>query len=284
MHTFAAVFRLTNRRGKIMNKKHMVSCAIMLIALFISKLFIYSTPAITMDNKTEADVIEQAIEQHNKEEFHASLNFAEEALPMNEKKVERRIERVLTNFSYAKIGTHKLHRLSESWFKTIEPILRKHGIPEDFKYVPLVESGLKQGVSSKGATGYWQFMPNTARDFGLVINDSVDQRNDLAKSTEAACHYIKALYAQFGSWTLAAAAFNVGEGSLRRSIRNQNEDNYYLLSLNAETAAYVYRIVSMKEIIENPTRYGYRASAKGLLASNIEEESDKTVNPFDLYF
>lgn len=256
----------------------------MLIALFISKLFIYSTPAITMDNKTEADVIEQAIEQHNKEEFHASLNFAEEALPMNEKKVERRIERVLTNFSYAKIGTHKLHRLSESWFKTIEPILRKHGIPEDFKYVPLVESGLKQGVSSKGATGYWQFMPNTARDFGLVVNDSVDQRKDLAKSTEAACHYIKALYAQFGSWTLAAAAFNVGEGSLRRSIRNQNEDNYYLLSLNAETAAYVYRIVSMKEIIENPTRYGYRASAKGLLASNIEEESDKTVNPFDLYF
>jgi soluble lytic murein transglycosylase-like protein len=127
-------------------------------------------------------------------------------------------------------------------------------------------------------------MPHTARDFGLVVNDSIDQRNDLAKSTEAACHYIKALYAQFGSWTLAAAAFNVGEGSLRRSIQNQKEDNYYLLSLNAETAAYVYRIVSMKEIIENPTRYGYRMATKGLLASKVEEESVKTVNPFDLYF
>lgn len=267
-----------------MNKKHMVSCAIMLIALIISKLFIYSTSAIRKDNKTETDVIEQAIEQHNKDEFHASLNFAEEALPMKEEKVERRIERVLTSFSYSKIGSHKLHKLSESWFKTIEPILRKHKIPEDFKYVPLVESGLKQGVSSKGATGYWQFMPNTARGFGLVVNDSVDQRNDLAKSTEAACRYIKTLYAQFGSWTLAAAAFNVGEGSLSRSIRRQGEENYYLLSLNAETAAYVYRIVSMKEIIENPTLYGYRATAKGLLANNIEEKSSKPVNPFDLYF
>lgn len=267
-----------------MNKKHMVSCAIMLVALIVSKLFIYSTPANLMDKKTESNVIEQAIEQHNKDEFHASLNFADEALPMTEKKVERRIERVLASFSYTKIGSHKLHRLSETWFKTIEPILKKHGIPEDFKYVPLIESGLKQGVSSKGATGYWQFMPHTARDFGLVVNDSIDQRNDLAKSTEAACHYIKALYDQFGSWTLAAAAFNVGEGSLRRSIQNQKEDNYYLLSLNAETAAYVYRIVSMKEIIENPTRYGYRMATKGLLASKVEEESVKTVNPFDLYF
>ncbi len=256
----------------------------MLIALITSKLFIYSTPAILIEKKTDTDVIEQAIEQHNKDEFHASLHFAEEALPMNEKKVESRIEKVLNNFSYAKIGSHKLHRLSETWFKTIEPILRKHGIPEDFKYVPLVESGLKQGVSSKGATGFWQFMPNTARDFGLIVNDSVDQRNDLAKSTEAACRYIKVLYAQFGSWTLAAAAFNVGEGSLSRSIRSQNEDNYYLLALNAETAAYVYRLVSMKEIIENPTSYGYRASVKELLASNIEEESDKPVNIFDLYF
>lgn len=267
-----------------MNKKQVVSCTIMLIALMISKLFIYSSPVDNVEKRTEVGIIEEAIEQHNKDEFYASLNFADEALPMDEKKVERRIERVLTAFSYSKLGTHQLHRLSESWFRTIEPILKKHGIPEDFKYVPLVESGLKQGVSSKGATGYWQFMPNTAREFGLEVNDTVDQRKDLAKSTEAACRYIKVLYKQFGSWTLAAAAFNVGEGSLRRSIRSQNEDNYYLLSLNAETAAYVYRIVSMKEIIENPVQYGYQAPAKGLVAKAAKEEIIKEVNPIDAYF
>lgn len=277
-------FTVLIRRGKIMNKKHMVSCTILLVALLVSKLFIFSAPGAFEDTDLAPEVIEQAIEQHNKDEFHASLNFADETLPMDEEKVERRIKRVLTNFSFNKIGTHNLHRLSEKWFKTIEPILKKHGIPEDFKYVPLVESGLKQGVSSKGATGYWQFMPNTARELGLVINDAVDERKDLAKSTEAAARYIKCLYRQFGSWTLAAAAYNVGEGSLRRSMRTQKQDNYYLLSLNSETAAYVYRIVSMKEIIENPVQYGYQASAKSLMATNIEESGSLADRSFNLYF
>lgn len=267
-----------------MNKKQVVSCTIMLIALLISKLFIFRTPVDNMDREAEISVIEQAIEQHNKDEFYASLSFANETLPIQEKKVERRINRVLTNFSFSNVGTHKLHRLSATWFKTIEPILRKHDIPEDFKYVPLVESGLKSGVSHKGATGYWQFMPQTARQFGLVVNDTVDERNNLAKSTEAACRYIKELYRQFGSWTLAAAAYNVGEGSLRRSMSVQKEDNYYFLSLNEETAAYMYRIISMKQIIENPTRYGYRSEYKGLLANNADERHVDVSNSFPSIF
>lgn len=259
-----------------MNKKQVVSCTIMFIALLVSKFFIFSSAVERVDKKTSTSVIKQAIEQHNKEEFYASLSFANETLPIEEKKVEGRVNNVLKNFSFSKVGTHKLHRLSLTWFKTIEPILEKHGIPEDFKYVPLVESGLKSGVSHKGATGFWQFMPETARQFGLIVNDAVDERNDLAKSTEAACKYIKDLYRQFGSWTLAAAAYNVGEGSLRRSMNKQNEDNYYLLSLNKETAAYIYRLVSMKQIIENPTRYGYRSEYKSLLANNGEEEKNES--------
>src|SRR5690554_5401280 len=284
MRTFATVFHLTNRRGKIMKKKLVVSCTIMVLALLVSKSFIFSTHVNRIDKKAEIKVIEQAIEQHNKDEFYASLSFADETLPMEYETVERRINRVLTNFSFSKVGTHKLHRLSENWFKTIEPILKKHGIPEDFKYVPLVESGLKQGVSHKGATGYWQFMPKTAIEFGLVVNDTVDERNDLAKSTEAACLYIKELHRQFGSWTLAAAAYNVGEGSLRRSMKRQKEDNYYLLSLNKETSAYIYRIVSMKEIIENPTQYGYRSKDKGLLANNNDEKENRPGYPFTTFF
>jgi hypothetical protein len=126
-------------------------------------------------------------------------------------------------------------------------------------------------------------MPKTAIDFGLVVNDTVDERNDLAKSTDAACRYIKELHRQFGSWTLAAAAYNVGEGSLRRSMERQKEDNYYLLSLNKETSAYLYRIVSMKEIIENPTQYGYRSTDKGLLANNAEKET-RPGYPFTTFF
>ena len=266
-----------------MNKKQVVSCTIMLIALLVSKLFIFSSPIEKVDKKAETSVIRQAIEQHNKDEFYASLNFANETLPIEEKKVEGRVNKVLKNFSFSKVGTHKLHRLSLTWFKTIEPILEKHGIPEDFKYVPLVESGLKSGVSHKGATGFWQFMPETARQFGLIVNDTIDERNDLTKSTEAASKYIKELYRQFGSWTLAAAAYNVGEGSLRRSMKSQKEDNYYLLSLNRETAAYIYRLVSMKQIIENPTRYGYRSEYKSLLANNGEEEKNESNRSTSLF-
>lgn len=267
-----------------MNKKLMVSCTVMLIALIISKLFIYSAPALKIDKSVDVGIIKQAIEQHNQDEFYASLNFADEMLPMEAEQVERRIKRVLTNFSFASLGTHKLHHMSERWFKTIVPILRKHGIPEDFKYVPLVESGLKQGISSKGARGFWQFMPETARNYGLIVNGKVDERDDLAKSTEAASRYIKGLYKQFGSWTLAAAAYNVGEGSLRRSMNRQNEDNYYFLSLNRETAAYVYRIVSMKEIIENPTLYGYKSKAKDLLARKMNDGQDKQSQALSFFF
>src|SRR5690606_1606222 len=149
-------------------------------------------------------------------------------------------------FSHQNLQTHKLHRIAEQWLPKIEPILRRHGIPEDFKYVPLVESGLKSGTSHRGASGYWQFMPATARSFGLKVNGKIDERQDIIKSTEAAARYIKALYKIFGNWTLVAAAYNVGEGSLLRSIKSQGVDNYYLLSLNAETTSYVYRLISMK--------------------------------------
>lgn len=259
-----------------MIKKHLVSCTTMLFALIISKLFIFGTPAATKNTVVESEVIDHVINEHNKDVYYASFNFANEAVPMEVEKVEKRVIRVLEKFSYSNIRSHKLHRLSEDWFKVIEPILEKHGIPEDFKYVPLVESGLKQGVSSKGAAGYWQFMPNTARAFGLVVNDEVDERYDLRKSSEAAARYINGLYSQFGSWTLVAAAYNVGEGNLHRSIKRQKQRDYYQLSLNRETAAYVYRIVSMKQIIENPSEYGYRnaSSSRTLLAENNKENQN----------
>lgn len=272
-----------------MIKKHVLTCVLALVALLGSKLFIFSTPVKSELETTQQIKAEKAVERHRKdhkkellalekerkEAYYSNLNFAGETLPQDVTSVEKRLKRNLEKFSYSNLKTHRLHRISRDWFPVIEPILKKHGIPEDFKYVPLIESGLKAGTSHKGASGYWQFMPGTARAFGLKVNGKVDERQDIRKSSEAAAKYIKELYNIFGNWTLVAAAYNVGEGSLLRSIRKQGQDNYYLLSLNRETSAYVYRLISMKEIIENPAIYGYRpAVSRGLVASNQEAETD----------
>lgn len=272
-----------------MIKKHVLTCVLALVALLGSKLFIFSTPVKSELETTQQIKAEKAVERHRKdhkkellalekerkEAYYSNLNFAGETLPQDVTSVEKRLKRNLEKFSYSNLKTHRLHRISQDWFPVIEPILKKHGIPEDFKYVPLIESGLKAGTSHKGASGYWQFMPGTARAFGLKVNGNVDERQDIRKSSEAAAKYIKALYNIFGNWTLVAAAYNVGEGSLLRSIKKQGQDNYYLLSLNRETSAYVYRLISMKEIIENPAIYGYRpAVSRGLVASNQEAETD----------
>ena len=272
-----------------MIKKHVFTCVLALVAFLGSKLFIFSTPVKSELETTQQIKAEKAVERHRKafkkellalekerkEAYYSNLNFAGETLPQDVTSVEKRLKRNLDKFSYSNLKTHRLHRVSQDWFPIIEPILKKHGIPDDFKYVPLIESGLKSGTSHKGASGYWQFMPGTARAFGLKVDGKVDERQDIRKSTEAAAKYIKALHNIFGNWTLTAAAYNVGEGSLLRSIKKQGQDNYYLLSLNKETSAYVYRLISMKEIIENPAIYGYRPSVtRGLVASNNEAEAE----------
>lgn len=261
----------------------MFTCALAVVLLLGSKLFISSSPTSAKVEKNAQIKAEKfverqrtAIEKEKKEVYFSSLNFAEEVIPLEYKGVEQRLKRNLDKFSYSNLRTHKLHRLSKQWFPVIEPILAKHGIPEDFKYVPLVESGLKSGTSHKGASGYWQFMPATARSFGLKVSGGVDERQDIVKSTEAAAKYIKALYNIFGDWTLTAAAYNVGEGSLLRSLKAQNKDNYYQLTLNPETRVYVYRLISMKEIIEHPDLYGYQpGSGRGMLADNHTETDTK---------
>jgi len=201
---------------------------------------------------------EPKTESASEEGYLSSLNFAKESLPLELPQVENKLVRYLQKFSFKKRGSYILHRQAEKHLPQIEAILSAYGIPEDFKYIPLVESGFdKRVVSAKGAGGYWQFMPATARLYGLKVNATVDERLDLIKSTHAAARYIKSLHKEFGNWTLVAAAYNVGGGSLKASLRRQKKDNYYALKLNNETAAYVYKLISMKEIIENPQKHGY---------------------------
>ncbi|WP_345270711.1 lytic transglycosylase domain-containing protein [Nibrella viscosa] len=149
-----------------------------------------------------------------------------------------------------------LKKRTAPYFAVIEPILQRHNIPNDFKFLPLIESDLKaNAVSSAGAVGYWQFMDETARDMGLKISPENDERKDLVKSTEAACRYIRFLYRKLGSWTLVAAAYNGGIGMLQNQMVRQRKQDYYTLALNEETGYYLYRILAMKELFTNSAYY-----------------------------
>lgn len=261
-----------------MIKKHLITCSVMLGIFLTAKMFIYNSPstlteiiAITEEPKKVENPVDP---------YFNSLSFADESLPLGDKRVKTKMNRTLTAHSHSRLQTSTLHHQASKWFPIIEPILAQYGIPEDFKYVPLVESGLKSGISPKGAAGFWQFMPETARDFGLKVNSDIDERNNIRKSTVAAAKYIKSLYREFNSWTLAAAAYNIGEGKLKRQIDAQNQDNYFKMKLNRETSSYVYKLISMKEIIENPTRYGYTSKISRLLAR--ENSPEQPEFPYDV--
>ncbi len=247
-----------------MIKKHLTTCSIILVLFVATKVFIYGTPVNLFKSIKFGEIPAKA--ESSADTYYNSLNFANESLPLGDDQVKWRMNKMLKAHNYENLQTSQLHRKAAQWFPLIEPILKAYGIPEDFKYVPLVESGLKSGTSPKGASGYWQFMPQTARGLGLRVNGNVDERQQLQKSTVAACKYLKSLFRELNNWTLVAAAYNIGEGGLKRQISRQNQDNYFKMKLNRETASYVYKLISMKEIIENPALYGYTTKHRKLLA------------------
>ncbi len=254
-----------------MMKKYLTTCSMILVLFVAAKVFIYGTPVSLFKAIKLEDPPEKA--ENPEDIYYNSLNFASEDLPLGDAVVKLRMNEMLKDYNFSNIQTSQLHRKASQWFPVIEPILKMYGIPEDFKYVPLVESGLKAGTSPKGASGFWQFMPQTARNFGLRVNGEADDRQDIQKSTVAACKYLKSLFKQFNRWTLVAAAYNIGEGGLRRQISRQNQDNYFKMKLNRETATYVYKLISMKEIIENPELYGYTNTKPRKLLAAINVRS-----------
>lgn len=247
-----------------MIKKRVLCFTAILSVMVLSKLqsrpqeILFENPYKKIMLEHAARLKEELNPSSNNSDYYRSLTFANESVPTENAKVKSKLSKYLARFSFKKTGTHQMHNQAEKYLPKIAKILKSYGIPEDFKYIPLVESGLDPRVHSyKGAGGYWQFMPATARLYGLRINGKVDERKDFVKSTHAAAKYLKSLYDEFGDWTLVAAAYNVGGGSLKASIRRQKKDDYYKLKLNAETASYVYKIISVKEVIENPEMYGY---------------------------
>jgi membrane-bound lytic murein transglycosylase D len=192
------------------------------------------------------------------------LNFAGEAVPLDDFTVRESLERELMVNTYWQSQTLLFHKKCNRWFPVIEPILKRNGIPDDFKYVALIESGFSNVVSPQKATGFWQFIEPTARNYGLEITEDVDERYHVEKATEAACKYFKEAYAKYNNWTLAAASYNLGMGGVDKQLEKQQANSYYNLYLNEETSRYVFRILAVKEIISRPKAYGYQLRPRDL--------------------
>lgn len=193
-------------------------------------------------------------------EVPAKLDFCGEPVPLNEFEVRERYDYELLVTLYKNAATILGYKRAHRWFPVIEPILARNNVPDDFKYLSVIESNLANVISPSDAVGFWQFLDGTAQQYGLEVNEYVDERYHVEKATEAACKYLNDAYRKFGSWTLAAASYNMGMGGLSGEIEAQGETNYYNLRLNSETSRYILRLVVTKEIFQNPKIYGYDLS------------------------
>ena len=192
------------------------------------------------------------------------INLAEERVPLEIPDVKERMDRELLVNTYWQSNGLLLMKRANKYFPIIEPLLKKYGLPDDFKFLALAESGFTDETSTAGAAGMWHFMKKTGREFGLEINNNVDERYHIEKSTKVAAEYLIKSRERFGSWTLAAAAYNAGNYGVAKRLETQKVSNYYDALLPDETERYVFRILALKEIINNPKKYGFLLEEKDL--------------------
>lgn len=212
-----------------------------------------------------------------------TMTFAGENVPLETFYVREALDNELIVNMYRQSNTLLYLKRANRYFPVIEPILKKNGIPEDLKYLCVIESGLTNATSPAKAQGFWQFIPGTASRYGLEVNDEIDMRNDLVASTEAACKYLRSLYNHFHSWSAAAAAYNCGENGLARRMESQGIKSYYDIRLNSETGRYVYRILAMKLIMQHPQQYGYFVRRCDLYAPIPTRTASLSGQNVDLY-
>ena len=188
-----------------------------------------------------------------------------ETIDLRDEDIKERLDNELIVNSYLHSATTLIIKRANRYFPSLEQLLKEQQIPSDFKYLCVIESNLTQAISPAGARGFWQFMPETAKEYNLLINTEIDERLNVQKSTLAACAYLKKSHAEFKNWILAAASYNRGMGGVRSDMKSQYTNNYFDTEMNNETGRYVFRIMAMKLILENPKAYGFN------------------IKPFDLY-
>jgi len=193
-----------------------------------------------------------------------TITFAGDSVPLKLQDVRERLDKELHINTYLHTSTIFLMKRAQRWLPQIDSILKKEGIPSDFKYLPLIESALLNDVSPKEAVGFWQILKSAGKENGLEIGNEVDERYHPLRATQAACNYLKTSYRKFGNWTLVAASYNRGMAGIQRTLDKQKVHNYYDLYLNDETSRYVFRILAIKEIINNPKKYGFNVKPQYL--------------------
>ncbi len=221
----------------------------------IAFLFVFAVQDAPSDDNLEKKIInDYNVYALNVPE---NLTFAGEQLPLNNPDILERMDRELLVNTYWQSNGLLMFKRANKYFPIIEPILAKYNIPNDFKYLAVIESGLQNVTSPAGAKGFWQIMKATGKENGLEINSNVDERYNLELATEVACKYLLKAKDRFGSWTLAAASYNAGMAGISRRLKEQGVDDYYNLLLGQETGRYIFRIVALKEILNNPAKYGF---------------------------
>lgn len=215
-------------------------------------------------------------------ELPSELNFAGEKVPLQDPDIRERTDREFLVNTYWQSNGFLMIKRAHKYFPVIEPILKKNGIPDDFKYLAVIESGLQNVVSPAKATGFWQIAEGTGKEYGMEINDNVDERYHIEKSTEVACAYLKDAKKRLGSWTLAAAGYNAGMYGIEKRLKEQKVKSYYDLLFGQETGRYIFRILALKEILTDPGKYGFNLQEKDLYkrVPAYEVEVDTAVSDF----
>jgi len=248
--------------------------------LSLCTLFIYAL----QDAPTDENFETKLINDYNVYALQVpdDLNFAGESMPLENPDILERMDRELLVNTYWQSNGLLMFKRAKKYFSIIEPILAKNGVPDDFKYLAVIESGLTNAVSPAGARGVWQIMPATGRENGLEVNKNVDERYNLEKATEVACKYLLNSKSKLGSWTLAAAGYNAGNAGVSRRLKEQGVARYYDLLLGEETGRYLFRIVALKEILSNPKKYGFNFREKDLYTNipTYKVEVDSAVTDF----
>ena len=236
---------------------------VLIPAIFISVSSVLFIAAVSPDTST-AIVHETLPSAVVSPLIPESLFLAGEQVPIESFSVREKLDRELIINTYRHSSSILYLKRASRWFPLIEPILEEHGIPNDFKYLAVIESGLTQAVSPAGASGFWQFMKKTAPEYELEVTSTVDERYHVEKSTHAACQYLLESYEKFGNWGLAAASYNMGMTGVERRLEAQGVDSYWELHLNSETGRYVYRILAVKEVLSHPETYGFQLTENDL--------------------
>ena len=248
----------------LLSKIGLAAVAVVICGIFIQAI---QSPEVASQPTEIASSAEQQSSQTLRVEaldIPNVMTFAGERVPLQDTDVRERLDREIHVNTYWHSNMLLMIKKANRFFSEIEPLLKKYNLPDDFKYLAVAESGLDNVTSHAGASGFWQFMKATGKEYGLEINNYVDERYNLELATKVAAQYLINSKELFGSWTNAAAAYNAGNAGITKQMKRQDATDYYSLLLNSETGRYVFRILAFKEILSNPEKYGFYVDQQDL--------------------